>query len=46
MIKGGIRKIPLESEMATYSSILASKNLWTEEPGKLQFIGSERVGHM
>ena len=36
---------PLEKEMATHSSILAWKILWTEEPGGLQFMGSQRVGH-
>ena len=35
---------PLEKEMATYSSTLAWKNLWTEEPGRLQSMGSQRVG--
>ena len=38
-------KIPLEKEMATYSSILAWKLLWTEDPGGLQSMGSQRVGH-
>ena len=36
---------PLEKEMATYSSILAWKIPWTEEPGRLQSMGSQRVGH-
>ena len=31
--------------MATHSSAFAWKILWTEEPGRLQFIGSQRVGH-
>ena len=35
----------LEKEMATHSSILAWKILWTEEPGRLQFLGLQRVGH-
>ena len=35
----------LEKEMATYSSILAWKIPWTEEPGELQSKGSQRVGH-
>ena len=35
----------LEKEMATYSSILAWRILWTEEPGGLQSMGSQRVGH-
>ena len=34
---------PLEKEMANHSSILAWKIPWTEEPGKLQSIGSQRV---
>ena len=36
---------PLEKELATHSSILAWKISWTEEPGGLQSIGSQRVGH-
>ena len=36
---------PLEQEMATHSSILAWEIPWTEEPGELQFMGSQRVGH-
>ena len=36
---------PLEEEMATHSSILAWRILWTEEPGGLQAMGSQRVGH-
>ena len=35
----------LEKEMTTYSSILAWKILWTEEPGGPQSIGPQRVGH-
>ena len=35
----------LEKEMATHSSILAWKILWTEEPGRQQSMGSQRVGH-
>ena len=34
----------LEKEMATHSSILAWKIPWTEEPGKLQSMGLQRVG--
>ena len=34
----------LEQEMATYLSILARRIPWTEEPGRLQFIGWPRVG--
>ena len=36
---------PLEEEMVTPSSILAWKIPWTEEPGGLQSMGSQRVGH-
>ena len=36
---------PLEKEMATQSSILAWEIPWTEEPGRLQSMGSQRVGH-
>ena len=36
---------PLEEEMATHSSILAWKTPWTEEPGRLQSMGSRRVRH-
>ena len=36
---------PLEKGMATYSSILAWRIPWTEEPGGLQSVGSQRVGH-
>ena len=36
---------PLEKEMATHSSILAWRTPWTEEPGGLQSMGSQRVGH-
>ena len=36
---------PLEKEMATHSSTLAWKIPWTEEPGRLQSMGSQRVRH-
>ena len=36
---------PLENEMATHSSTLVWKIPWTEEPGRLQSMGSQRVGH-
>ena len=36
---------PLEKEMATRSTILAWKIPWTEEPGRLQSMGFQRVGH-
>ena len=36
---------PLEKEMASHSSTLAWKIPWMEESGRLQFMGSQRVGH-
>ena len=39
------REDSLEKEMATHSSILAWKIPWTEEPGRLQSMGSQRVRH-
>ena len=39
------REDPLEEGMATLSSILAWRIPWTEEPGGLQSIGLQRVGH-
>ena len=36
---------PLEKEKATHSSTLAWKIPWMEEPGRLQSMGSQRVGH-
>ena len=36
---------PLEKEMAPHSSTLAWKIPWTEKPGRLQSMGSRRVGH-
>ena len=36
---------PLEKEMATHSSILVWRIPWTEDPGGLQSMGSQRVGH-
>ena len=45
----GVRSLgqedPLEEGIAPYSSILALEILWTEEPGGLQSIRSQRVGH-
>ena len=38
------QKDPLEEGMATHSSILAWRILWTEEPGGPQSMGSQRVG--
>ena len=39
------REDPLEKEMAKHSSTLAWKIPWTEKPGRLQSMGSQRVGH-
>ena len=39
------RENPLKKEMATHSSILAWRIPWTEEPGGLQSMGSQRVRH-
>ena len=36
---------PLEKEMAIHSSTLAQKIPWMEEPGRLQYMGLQRVGH-
>ena len=45
----GVRSLygedPLEKEMATHSSTLAWRVPWLEEPGRLQSMGSQRVGH-
>ena len=40
-----VGKIPTEKEMATQSSVLAWRIPWTEEPGGLQSIGSQRLRH-
>ena len=39
------REDPLEEEMATYTSIIAWRIPWREEPGRLQSMGLQRVGH-
>ena len=39
------REDPLKKEIATHSSTLAWKIPWTEEPGRLQSMGSQRIGH-
>ena len=39
------QEYPLEKGMATYSSILAWRIPWTEEPDRLPSMGSQRVGH-
>ena len=40
-----VGKISLEKEMAIHSSTLAWKIPWMGEPGRLQLVGSQRVGH-
>ena len=44
-VRSPSREDPLEEGMATHSSILAWEILWTEEPGGLQSMGSQRLGH-
>ena len=39
------REVPLEQCMVTYSRVLAWRIPWTEEPGGLQSMGSQRVRH-
>ena len=39
------QEAPLEEGMATHSSILARRIPWMEKPGRLQSMGSQRVGH-
>ena len=39
------REDPLKEEMATHSNVLAWEIPWTEEPGRLQAKGEQRVGH-
>ena len=39
------REDPPEKGMATHTSVLAWRIPWTQEPGRLQFMGSQRVGH-
>ena len=39
------REDPLEKEMATHSSTLAWRIPWREQPGRLQSMGSQRIGH-
>ena len=39
------REDPLEKGMANHSSILLWRIPWKEEPGRLQFMGLQRVGH-
>ena len=40
-----LNEYPLQEEMATHSSVLAWKTPWTEEPDRLQFMNSQRIGH-
>ena len=42
---GASGKEPMEEGMATHSSNLAWRIPWTEKPGRLEFTGSQRVGH-
>ena len=44
-VRSLVREDPLEKEMATHSSTLAWKILWTEEPGRLQSTGLQSVRH-
>ena len=39
------REDPIEEGMAIHSNILAWETQWTEEPGRLQSVGSQRVRH-
>ena len=39
------REDPLEKEIATHSNVLAWRTSWTEEPGRLQSVGSQTVSH-
>ena len=45
MVQSLAQEDPLEKGMASHSSIFAWKIPWTEEPGRLQPIGSHRTGH-
>ena len=45
MVQSLGQKDPLEEEMATHSTIPAWEIPWTEEPCRLQSMGSQRVGH-
>ena len=44
-VKSLVWEDPLEKEMAIHSNTIAWKILWTEEPGRLQSMGLQRVGH-
>ena len=45
LVRSLVQEDPLEKEMATHSCILAWRIPWTEEPGGLQSMGSQRVRH-
>ena len=45
LVRSQGREDPLEKEMETHSSIFAREIPRTEEPGELQSIGSQRIGH-
>ena len=45
MVRSLSQEDSLEKGMATHSNILAWRILWTEEPGGLQSMGLQRVGH-
>ena len=45
VIFGEGRKIPLEKRMSTHSNIFAWRTPWTEQPGRLESLGLQRVGH-
>ena len=40
-----VQEYPMQKGMATHTSILTWRISWTEEPGRLQFMGSQRVRH-
>ena len=44
-VRSLVHEDPLEKEMAIHSSTIAWKIPWTEEPGRLESMGSQRVGH-
>ena len=44
-VRSLVQEDPLKREMETPSGVLVGKTPWTEEPGGLQFMESQRVGH-
>ena len=44
-VRSVVREDPLEEGVTTHSSVLAWRIPWTQEPGGLQSMGSQRVGH-